>query len=548
MTAEKRDSAFPAALGKYVPFARLGSGGMAEIFLSVARGPVGFNKLTVVKRLRNPDDPTHVEMFLDEARLAARLNHPNVVHTYEVGQAGGKYFIAMEYLEGQSLNALLARLRDKGANKADALGDPLVAYVAAQALRGLHHAHDLCDFDGTALGIVHRDVSPHNLYLTYSGEVKLLDFGIAKAAMNASHTETGVLKGKIRYMAPEQIADWNIDRRADLFAFGVVLWELLARRPLFQGDAAAVLGRIVNHDVEPVRSVRPDVSPALDRIAMKALRRDPDERYATADAMRADIDDYLRTVGEQGLEKELAGIMNDVFAKTRDEVRARIRAFLEHMPADDGNEGSSPQIGRTRDLPTLVDASGSHTPPATSGIAPIQTRKHGWFWLLAAAAVSVAGVVVLARLGRTIQPAAAAPATVTDTGHVRLTTTPPGALVERDGKPLSHTPAAFDLDPGTVTLRVSMPGYEAETLSIDVAAGSAIDRTLALRATAPPAPAPAPPTIAPPVSPASPAPRPTARAPVAQAPAAQAPLAAQATAPKPAASGHPHLNIRVLDE
>ncbi|HEX3769520.1 MAG TPA: serine/threonine-protein kinase, partial [Polyangiaceae bacterium] len=216
-----------------MPIARLGSGGMAEVFLAVARGPVGFNKLAVVKRLRNSDDAAQVAMFLDEARLAARLNNANIVHTYEVGEAGGKYFIAMEYLEGQSLHALIARQKVHGSGASDAVA----AYIAAQALKGLHFAHQLRDFDGTPLGVVHRDVSPHNLYLTYEGEVKVLDFGVAKTRMNAGNTETGMVKGKIRYMAPEQLSDGAVDARADVFALGVVLWELLARRPLFQGDA-----------------------------------------------------------------------------------------------------------------------------------------------------------------------------------------------------------------------------------------------------------------------------------------------------------------------
>ena len=139
-------------------------------------------------------------MFLDEARLCARLSHPNIVNTYEVGDSQGKYFIAMEYLEGQPLLALLRWL----AAREQKLSEPLAAYIAVQALKGLHYAHELCDYDGTPLQVVHRDVSPHNVMLTYGGEVKLLDFGIAKAATNSTHTETGVLKGKIRYMSPEQ--------------------------------------------------------------------------------------------------------------------------------------------------------------------------------------------------------------------------------------------------------------------------------------------------------------------------------------------------------
>ena len=351
----------------------------------------------------------------------------------------------------------------------------------------------------------------------------------------------------------------RIDRRADVFAFGVVLWELIARRALFQGDAAAVLGRIVNHDVESTRNVRADAPAELDRIALKALKRDPADRYASADAMRLEIEAYLHAQGDQGLDAELSKLLTDTFTQTRDEVRARIKAFLEKLPPDEANEGSSPQIGRTRDLPTLVEGTGSHTPPATSGIAPVmEKRRNGWPWLVAAVAVSIGGVVLLARLGRQIQPAtgAAAAAAATEAGHVRLSSNPPGAVIERDGKPLSTTPASLDLEPGTVTLRVSLPGYEAETLSIDVAPGSAIDRAIVLRATAPgPAPAMVSSAHAA-VAAANPtaanngaAAMPHAASHVAPAaPPAPAPSPAASAAPKPSASAHPHLNIRVLDE
>ena len=394
-SSERRDSAFPKALGKYVPLARLGSGGMAEVFLSVARGPMGFNKLAVLKRLRTSDNETHVEMFLDEARLAARLNHPNIVHTYEVGESDG-YFIAMEYLEGQSLQALLKRL----SAPQEGLSEPLVAYIAAQVLKGLHHAHDACDFDGTPLGIVHRDVSPQNLYLTYGGEVKVLDFGIAKARMNSTHTETGVLKGKVRYMAPEQLGSGPVDRRADVFAFGVVLWELLARRPLFQGDAASVMSRVLHENVPSVRSARPEASSALDLIAMKALERHPSDRYATADEMRVALEDFLRETGHLEVERELARLMNELFAQTRDEVRGRIKVFLEKLPP---SGGPPPRARRTRDLPTLLEGSEPHTPPAMSRTPEAPTRVSRWSWLLLVIGSAVVGVMGLARLGQEIQ-------------------------------------------------------------------------------------------------------------------------------------------------
>ena len=188
------------AFGKYQLFASLGRGGMADVFLSVARGQMGFNKLAVIKRLRQAlaEEVAFRNMFLDEARLAARLSHPNIVHTYEVGEQGGVYFIAMEYLEGQSLNKVLKEsLRRK-----EVIEPEIAARIVADALAGLGYAHELRDYDGRPLSIIHRDISPHNIFVTYDGHTKLVDFGIAKAALSSTETEVGVLKGKVAYMSP----------------------------------------------------------------------------------------------------------------------------------------------------------------------------------------------------------------------------------------------------------------------------------------------------------------------------------------------------------
>jgi serine/threonine protein kinase len=485
--AGRRDSGFPEAMGKYVPIARLGSGGMADVFLSVVPGPVGFNKLAVVKRLRNPDEESHVDMFLDEARLAARLNHPNIVHTYDVGETNGKYFIAMEYLEGQTLQALATRL----ASRSEGLSEPLSAYVAAQALKGLHHAHELCDFDGTPIGVVHRDVSPHNIYITYSGEVKVLDFGIAKAKMNAAHTETGIIKGKVRYMAPEHIAEEDVDRRADVFAVGVVLWEALSRRALFHGDPTAIMARVMNEDAPSARSIQANVSPALDRIALKALRRDRVERYGTADEMRGELEDFLGDKGVRASQKELARLMNELFAQMRDDVRARVRTVLARLPA--GGAGSLPPLpDRPSQLPGLLDGTSPRTALATAGTAVLPTEPlssgRRWRGLLLAVSGAIAAVVLVGRLGRQMEassPALASPAPATIArAHLRLQTSPPGARVEQTGAPDLLTPAEFDVDPGSRALRITLDGYEPMTIVLDVAPGASLDRLITLQPSA----------------------------------------------------------------
>jgi len=221
----------------YLLIGALGRGGMAEVLLALQDGPGGFRKLVVIKRLlpHLADEPGVVEMFLDEARLAARLEHPHVVRTEKVGEADGRHFIAMEYLDGEPVSRILRETTRRG----EPLPLPLAARVGADALDGLAYAHGASDYDGTALGVVHRDVSPQNLFVTYQGVTKLLDFGIAKAATQEGQTRTGFVKGRFGYLAPEQARGGDVDARADLFGMGVVLFRRGARRRPGAGCSSA---------------------------------------------------------------------------------------------------------------------------------------------------------------------------------------------------------------------------------------------------------------------------------------------------------------------
>jgi serine/threonine-protein kinase len=546
-------------MGKYTPIARLGDGGMADVFLAIARGPMGFNKLAVVKRLKHSEDASHVRMFLDEARLTARLNHPNIVHTYEVGEVHGKFFIAMEYLEGQSLRQLTRAL----AEKHEGLSDPMIAFVASHVLKGLHHAHELCDFDGTPLGVVHRDVSPQNLFVTYTGEVKLLDFGIAKAAVNSTHTDTGVLKGKVRYMAPEQVAGVAVDRRLDVFSFGVVMWELLARRLLYQGETASILNRIMSHEVPTVRSARPEASPELEAIVMKAVRLEPGDRYATADAMRVELEHFLRGHDLGTLERELVQEMNKLFAKTRDEVRARVKSFLARAVAAGEETAPSATLMSSGELPLLLQGgpvsstpSGTESivssPPTASALKPLVRRRPFLVLSLGAAAVAAlaGGVVVLTR-GNASSGASPPPAAAAASARVRVETVPPGALIEWNGHPLDRSPASVTIDPGPQTLILSLDGYEPASLVVDAKAGDTITRVQELTRKPAGAAGASPPsatTAVPPPQPLTHMPRvswASARAPAAPPPSA----AVTATSPPPtAATASARPRIKVLDD
>ena len=321
------------AFGKYQLFASLGRGGMADVFLSVARGQMGFNKLAVIKRLRQAlaEEQAFRNMFLDEARLAARLSHPNIVHTYEVGEQNGVYFIAMEYLEGQSLNKVLKEaLRRK-----EGIEPEVGARIIADALGGLAYAHTLGDYDGRPLGIIHRDVSPHNIFVTYDGHTKLVDFGIAKAALSSTETEVGVLKGKVAYMSPEQAMGGRIDQRADIFAMGIVLWEVLARQRLMTGESAAnTLHKLMNEPIPRLLQVAPGIDPALEAIVAKSLEKDPQLRWQTATEMRDALEDWLRSQAARPARQEEVGRkMLYLFASVREEVQRQVQRHMAAITA-----------------------------------------------------------------------------------------------------------------------------------------------------------------------------------------------------------------------
>ncbi|QRK07748.1 protein kinase [Archangium violaceum] len=266
-------------IGKYVVKRKLAEGGMAEIYLATAMGPEGFEKEVVIKRVRSflSDDEGFVQMFIAEARLASRLNHANVVQIFDFDKHEDSYYLAMEYVRGCSLWDLRKRCREKG------IGMPpvLVAHIGAQVAAGLHYAHRAKSPDGESLHLVHRDVTPHNVLLSFDGAVKLTDFGIAKAGNKL--TQPGVLKGKFAYMSPEQARGEAVDARTDVFALGVVLWEMLTGGRLFDGDSEVAILRAVQESViaSPAR-LNPDVPEDLDEVVSIALERDPDARYQSA--------------------------------------------------------------------------------------------------------------------------------------------------------------------------------------------------------------------------------------------------------------------------
>jgi ABC-type branched-subunit amino acid transport system substrate-binding protein len=312
---------------------------MGIVYLALAQGPAGFAKLKVIKRLR-PDlggEPTAVQMFLEEGRLSARLNHPNVVQTNEVGFDGRHYFLEMEYLEGQAFSALTRRAARSATG--GVLPLPIAAYVLAQTLAGLHYAHELTDHDGSPLAVVHRDVSPHNVFVTYDGLVKVLDFGIAKAAGSSSETKTGFVKGKVTYMAPEQVARQPLDRRVDVFAVGVMLWEALAGKRLWGDlDDFEIFLKLRSEAIPSPATMSPDAPEPLVRICMRALAREPDGRYATATEMQRELEAWLESGSRVG-GRELSECVSTLFAEERKATKAEIEAQMKAAPTTESAVG-----------------------------------------------------------------------------------------------------------------------------------------------------------------------------------------------------------------
>jgi serine/threonine protein kinase len=356
--------------GRYRRIAELGRGGMATVFLCVAEGPAGFNKLQVLKYLR-PDfatDPELLEMFLEEARIAARINHPNVVQTYEVGCDGELPYIAMEYVDGQPLESLIRRARRKDG----AAGIPLRLHleILVHALAGLHFAHELEDFDGRPLALVHRDVSPHNVMVTYEGHVKVLDFGIAKAADSSHETRAGLMKGKYSYMSPEQYGGHPIDRRADVYAAGVMLWQAITGRSMWQGlKGSQILPKVVSGEIPRPQDLQPGVDEALAGICMKALAMRPEDRYATAAELEVDVESYLQRTGRRPTERELGQYVSELARESRAKIRvaieAQVRKPTDSTPADLPVLWAPEASSRSgvRSTPHGVQRAGTSTPP-----------------------------------------------------------------------------------------------------------------------------------------------------------------------------------------
>lgn len=373
--------------GKYLLDRKLAEGGMAEIFL--ARPGPGFvgppRNQIVVKRLfaHHSSEKEFVRMFFNESRLAARLKHPNIVDIFDQGEVDGASYLAMEYIHGEDLRSI-AQQAD-AVNRRPPLG--VVCRIVMDMLAGLHYAHTLTDDNGAPLGLVHRDISPQNVLVTYDGAVKVIDFGIAKAtqARDSEQTQGGLIKGKYAYMSPEQTRSGQLDSRSDVFSAGILLWELVTWRRLFKrGTDLATLVAVTEEPAPSMTVISPDVPPEIDAVALKSLAPDPETRYASAQEFLDALDAACAKVGLDNSRETLARYMREIFAtklaQQQAEARAIARASLSGAAKPSGVQ--SRQRAMTMPLqvitPSMAQAARKSAPapeaepPSRSSSAPVQ--------------------------------------------------------------------------------------------------------------------------------------------------------------------------------
>ncbi|MDP9001271.1 MAG: serine/threonine protein kinase [Myxococcota bacterium] len=531
LTSERREPVRPPEIGRYHLVAELARGGMGNVYLATTQGPGGFSKLLVIKELKPElsDDETYVSMFLDEARLAARLHHPNIVQTNEVASEGGRHFMVMEFLDGRSLHRIGKRF---------AGNFPVAAHlrVIGEALRGLHYAHELCEFDGKSLGIVHRDVSPLNVLVTFDGQAKILDFGIAKTVDSSLETKIGVLKGRVAYMSPEQAEGAKVDRRADIFSAGVMLWEAAAGRRLWPGmSEVEILTEVVQGRVPSLVSVRSDAPEDLQRICARAMMRDRDDRYATALELVHDIERHLAQRADAVTMREVGALVGQAFADERrktnvliEEAGTRVRKGPSRvMPALQPPVAGTPSnvglpYGELRSLSSRIftpstsfpptsaaSASGNashHAPPTSADLGPAEfipqlrrwRSKWGVLAVSGASAIVLGALVLITALHsvRQAYPSEAARVPVVAASPIHeqpqvvelsIRVSPASAQITVDGASPLNNPfhSRYPKDGGIHRIIASADGYDPKVEDVLFASDVSIDLSLTPHTTVP---------------------------------------------------------------
>jgi serine/threonine protein kinase len=384
-------------LDRFELIAELAVGGMGSVYLARLSGAGGFQRLYAIKRLHDhlAKNEDFISMFLDEARLAARIHHPNVVPIVEIDTTEAGYYLVMEYIEGDTVWQLFNR----GAKSGKRIPDRVALRIALDSLAGLHAAHELRDDDGKPLEIVHRDVSPHNILVGVDGVSRITDFGIARAATRLAVTQSGQLKGKLAYMAPEQARSETVDRRADVFSMGICLWEMLAGQRLFKTEfEAETLNRLLYDPIPKLTSLAPAVPAAVEAVCMKALTRDPDKRFATAAEFADALEQAARRHDLMGSKRDVSSAVDEVLGSDLAERRQALRTWRVESDPNRTTSAGSPSIAPSSPSPVSDGGSGPRGPrgPETSGLmaAPVTNRGATIGVALLAAGLALASAML----------------------------------------------------------------------------------------------------------------------------------------------------------
>ncbi len=326
------DERFPIQFGKYLLLEKIATGGMAELFRAVIAGDQGFEKLVAIKRIlpHLTDQHEFIHAFIGEAKLAALLQHPNIVQVYDFGSIHGSYFISMEHLFGQDLHSIMAQSEEKD--------PPLklhhVVYIVSKICEGLDYAHKLRDLQGQPLHLIHRDINPVNILITYEGEVKVVDFGIAKAAGKNTNTREGLIKGKVGYMSPEQASGESVDHRSDIFSTGIILYEMLTGVPMYRGEDLEILAQVQQARFDPPETLTSDLPTELRRILFRSLERDPMLRYQSAGEMLTDLENSGHSISPRLAARSVAQLMKARFSEDIEAGQALMARISEISLAD----------------------------------------------------------------------------------------------------------------------------------------------------------------------------------------------------------------------
>ncbi|MFI5298815.1 MAG: protein kinase [Polyangiales bacterium] len=487
------DEVLPRRFGKYTLLRRMATGGMAELYLALHRSVAGFEKLIVIKRIlpAMTRDRSFIDMLLHEARVAATLSHPNIVQTIDVGQVDGTYFIALEHIHGEDLRSIVRQMRKRGVVEFPV--EHAIAIVLG-ICAGLSYAHERKDLDGTALEIVHRDISPQNVLVGFAGDVKIVDFGVAKSGtQTGEQTRSGQLKGKVPYMSPEQARGESIDLRSDIFAVGVLLFELTTGRRLFKGASEfETLKLILEKDYPRPSWVNPDYPPALEAIVMKALEKNVANRYSSAREMQSDLEAFVRDqklpVSSIALAEFMKGLFEEKLAAQKEALmhgRALADIIANEIAQSERSVASDGDTSRISSISTAAAAG------VAGSVPPTPTGPPKWLKIAVPAgalALILIGVLIVKSRGDPSATSSASEGTSTETSHAKakarlvVKSVPAGAHVWVNGEARTETtPATLeDLPSGTVDVKVTLDGYVSKSDHVDLRADSETTRNFTL--------------------------------------------------------------------